>query len=75
MIQQDKLFHALAGLIIVLLVAQFTNLLNAFMVAMVVGAAKEFWDWFHPETNTADWRDFLASAAGAVSGVVIWRVM
>jgi uncharacterized protein YfiM (DUF2279 family) len=45
------------------------------MVAMIAGAAKEFWDWFHPDTSTADWLDFLATAAGAVSGVVVWRVM
>ena len=37
----------------------------------VFGCGKELYDYRHPESHDADWRDIVADAAGALAGEII----
>ena len=50
-------------------------LLVAFLLTAVVGAAKEVYDYFHPEAHTAEWMDLFATVAGGAVAVAILRVL
>jgi len=72
----DKLMHAAVGLVLwALALFVFHNLWIAAGVAVAAGAAKEIYDRFHPLTHTADFMDFVATAALPVlNSVVLWGV-
>jgi len=36
-----------------------------------LGALKEFYDYKHPENHHAEWRDFIADAAGVSLGLIL----
>jgi bifunctional DNase/RNase len=66
--QLDKVTHFLAGAVIALALGYVLPVWIAFMVAVLVGAAKEVYDASRPQTHTADVWDFVATALGGVVG-------
>lgn len=76
MMGQDKLLHAFAGLMIVLLLSGFgVDTLSAFLIACIAGAAKELYDTFHTDEHTADLMDLVATVAGGAMGAGILAVV
>ena len=71
MIATDKLIHFLGGACIALGLGYFLPAWAAFAAAAVVGAGKEWWDYHHPTTNTADGWDFVATGVGGLVGAVV----
>lgn len=65
----DKALHLIGGVMLFAL----GNLLFGWQVglglAVVVGAAKEIWDWYS-KTGTPDGMDFIATAAGGLLGYI-----
>jgi len=67
---KDKQDHFAGSAILGMGASQvFDNKLQAFGAVLLVGAAKEGYDYKHPQNHTASWKDFAADAAGAVVGV------
>jgi hypothetical protein len=59
----DKQLHFAMGTIIGFSLALFIPWYFAFGVAVIVGALKELYDYYHPP-HTCDFYDFLATAIG-----------
>jgi len=49
---------------------KLVSALLGFGVSALAGAAKEYYDYNHPRTHTADVNDFLATAAGGAVGTL-----
>lgn len=65
----DKQGHFLAGLSITLMLSVAgLPTISAASIAVLVGAAKEAFDWFHREHHIPDVYDFIATASGAAAG-------
>ena len=71
-IQLDKQAHAWACLAIMLGVSLFANPLFGFGAALLAGALKEVWDG--RGHGTKDFWDFVATAAGAGVGLVLYSL-
>ena len=65
--QLDKITHFLAGAVIALALGYVLPIFYAMFAAVIVGALKELYYSFHPETHTADMLDFVATVAGGVA--------
>lgn len=64
-IPNDKLLHFAAGLVMAALVVIVTDsLILAGVAVLVAGVAREVYDAFHPDTNTVDLWDVVATCAG-----------
>lgn len=48
---------------------------RAFINILFVGGGKELYDYKHPEHHSADWKDLVADAAGAVAGEVVFAII
>ena len=73
MIPVDKLMHAAAGLAVALFVWAVTGSISLGLVAAgLAGIGKEVFDYFHPETHTADPLDALATVAPAL---LLWLIV
>lgn len=65
MIPDDKLLRFAASLVIAALVVIVTDsLILAGIAVLVAGVAREVYDAFHPDTNTVDLWDVVATSAG-----------
>jgi len=72
MITRDKLYHAGASLLILVVLALFIPLPAAICAALGIGAAKELiWDTLIVDGDPS-WGDFLADAVGVALGVGLW---
>lgn len=72
MIAHDKKLHFIAGAVICLVVGLAVIPVAGFIVAAIVGMAKELYDTAHPKTHTADPIDFVATAlGGAIVALVL----
>lgn len=64
-IPNDKLLHFAAGLVIAALIVIVTgSLILAGVAVLLAGVAREVYDAFHPDTNTVDIWDVVATCAG-----------
>jgi hypothetical protein len=64
-IPQDKLLHFAAGALIAILVVIVTgSLVWAGAAVLLAGVGREVYDAYHPDTNTADIWDIVATCAG-----------
>lgn len=45
------------------------------VVALVAAAGKEVYDHYHPESHTADVKDFYATALGGIAGVLVLLIL
>lgn len=81
--QEDKRGHFVLGFLVCLLAVcvsmVFVKLAVAsilgFMASIIVGFAKEVWDYFHPKTHTVDVWDFMATVVGGLFGFVLVTTM
>ena len=64
----DKVLHFVAGVVVSAFASYLFGAMIGFLLALAAGAGKELHDYMRPETNTADIRDFIATAAGAIVG-------
>lgn len=74
LLQPDKALHLTVSYALALTLALFLPLLYAVAIVLVIGAGKEWYDYKHPLTNTAEWTDFYADCVGAgLAAAVLWR--
>ena len=66
-IPHDKALHLIGGVILFAIGHYFFGWQAGIGLAVVVGAAKELWDWYSKK-GTPDGMDFVATAAGGVLG-------
>jgi hypothetical protein len=76
-VPHDKVMHlvcgAALGAVLIAAMAPFVSIslmlacLLSFLIVSGVGFAKEVYDYLHPENHTADFWDFLATAAGGLA--------
>jgi len=65
----DKILHGIAGIFISLLFyLDFRDVMVSFAAAVLIGATKEVYDYFHGGTSELD--DILATAVGGFIGCV-----
>jgi len=75
MIAIDKQAHALGGAVIALALGYVVAASWCALAAVLAGAIKELWDYFHPETHTVDVWDFNATAMGGLAGAIFVYLM
>jgi hypothetical protein len=66
----DKQMHFMAGFLIAAILTPFIGAYAVLAVA-VIAAAKEVYDYLHPDSHTADIWDWVATVIGGVVGFVI----
>ena len=66
----DKIYHAAASYGAVLTFVHAMPLLHAFILTLVAGAIKEWYDHKHPP-HQAEWNDFWADGIGALAAVAV----
>ena len=71
----DKLQHFAAGAAIATLVVIVTgSLALAGLAVLLVGAGREVYDAYHPDTNTADIWDVVATCAGWIPVALVVQI-
>ena len=68
MFPTDKLLHFGAGLSLALMVGFVLSPWHGLLVAVIAGAVKELYDYFHPAIHTCDLWDFLVTCFGGYVG-------
>ena len=43
----------------------------AVLAVLLIGVLKEWYDYKHPQTHTADWFDFIADVIGVVAALTV----
>jgi Co/Zn/Cd efflux system component len=66
----DKQMHFIGGLVIAAILTPFIGAYSIVVVA-IVALLKEVYDFLHPESHTADFMDWVATALGGVVGFVV----
>ena len=69
-IPADKQMHFIGGLVIAALLTPFIGAYSIVVVA-IIALLKEVYDFLHPESHTADFMDWVATALGGVVGFVV----
>ena len=68
-IPTDKVYHCLGGVVLFAI----GQLFGYGLALAILGAiTKEIYDYFHPESHTADWKDAFATTLGGLLGYVIY---
>lgn len=67
MIPYDKALHVIAGIVLFIAFHFLGDLFALFMVALIA-AAKEAYDWQHPDRHTAEFGDFVYTIIGGLLG-------
>ena len=68
-IPTDKVYHCLGGVVLFAI----GQLFGYGLLLCIIGAiTKEIYDYFHPESHTADWKDALATTLGGILGYIIY---
>lgn len=76
MIRPDKLLHFAAGVIIATLVVAMTGSLAwAGAAVLLAGVGRELYDAAHPDTNTADLWDVVATCAGWLPVALVAQII
>lgn len=71
----DKVLHFAVGTAITALVVIVTgSLALAGVVVLLAGAGRELYDAYHPETNTADIWDVVATCAGWIPVALVVQI-
>jgi len=68
-IPSDKVAHCLGGVILFAIGQLFGY---GLLLAVVGAITKEIYDYFHPDTHTADVWDAVATTIGGIIGYVIY---
>jgi len=68
-IPSDKVYHCLGGVVLFAI----GQLFGYGLALAILGAiTKEVYDYFHPDTHTADWKDAFATTLGGLLGYIIY---
>ena len=68
-IPADKVAHCLGGVVLFAI----GQLFGYGLLLCIIGAVtKEIYDYFHPDTHTADWKDAFATTLGGLLGYIIY---
>lgn len=73
-IGSDKIKHFICCGAIVLFTGYLTVPI-AFMVSMIAGFGKEFYDHFFKENSPFSWADIVADLLGAITGATVLAVL
>ena len=73
-IARDKKLHIIVGFLIAGTGAVMGYAEIGFILSVWAGLVKEFYDWLHPETHTADVLDFVATALGGSVAYLLWVI-
>jgi hypothetical protein len=68
-IPSDKIYHCLGGVVLFAIGQLFGY---GLALAIIGAVTKEIYDYFHPESHTADWKDALATTLGGLLGYIIY---
>ena len=68
---KDKYQHFAGSAVLSYGFSEFVGPNKAFLASVVIGAAKEFYDYKHPKNHTASYKDFAWDVAGAYVGVYL----
>jgi hypothetical protein len=71
MINLDKVFHFIAGMIIALVVGYLVTPIIGLIVGVIVAFAKEAYDYFKPKKHTCDGLDAISTIVGVLIGIEI----
>jgi hypothetical protein len=66
MFKIDKLYHFIAGIIIYLFFLLFLSNVMALIPVIIIGGAKEIYDWKSKKGNP-EWWDFIFTVLGGLS--------
>ena len=67
----DKLKHLIAGFVVAVPFTLVFGIGSGILASVVIGIGKEIYDYFHPESHTADPVDAVATILGGILGAVI----
>ena len=69
-IEQDKIMHFIAGIIVCFVVALiFKNPMYGLIGAVIAGIGKEVWDYY--DYGKPDFMDCLATWVGGIAGYIV----
>jgi putative lipoprotein len=66
---KDKAQHLLGSAVLSYSLSEVISPESAFLTSVGIGLAKEVYDYKHPKSHTASYKDFIADVAGAYVGV------
>lgn len=66
---KDKRQHFAGSAVLSYSLSEVMSPTNAFLTTVGIGAAKELYDYKHPDKHTASYKDFVWDVAGAYVGV------
>ena len=70
-IPTDKLLHFLGSALLLMYLAQFLSLPDATIIALFIGAAKEYiWD-YKMKKGTPDWYDMFVNTLGVLASLIV----
>ena len=68
-IPADQVYHCLGGVVLFAIGQLFGY---GLFLAVLGAITKEIYDYFHPDTHTADWKDAVATILGGLLGYIIY---
>jgi hypothetical protein len=69
---KDKLLHLIAGFVIALLGTMLFGKVTGLGLAVITGAAKEFYDYHNPKKHSVELLDFVATFVG---GLLVFMIL
>ena len=66
-IPTDKVYHCLGGVVLFAIGQLFGY---GLFLAVLGAITKEIYDYLHPESHTADWKDAVATTLGGLLGYI-----
>ena len=70
-IPSDQVYHFAGGVLLVAATVPFVGVLSGFLTVVIIGAAKEGYDYLHRDKHTPDVWDAVATALGGLVGLFI----
>jgi dolichol kinase len=69
MINLDKIYHFIAGMIITIIFGYLVTPITGLIVGIFVAFAKEIYDYFEPKKHTCDGLDAISTIVGVLTGL------
>ena len=71
-LKPDKQLHCIVSFLLTLVFACVIPLSCSIQLVLLIGIAKEVFDYYHPQTHTCDVWDIVADAVGAYLGAGVY---
>jgi hypothetical protein len=75
MINLDKVYHFMAGMIIAIIFGIIVTPLFGLIIGIIVAFAKEVYDYLEPDKYTCDGLDVISTIVGVLVGIEILRAL